>query len=61
MPVLMSRLREQPDPRFWRLSRSIEFDWRLAPYDIDQSLAHARALHDVGVLDAAELEKRILG
>ena len=32
----MPRFRKDPDPRFWRLNRSIEFDWRLAPYDIDQ-------------------------
>jgi len=53
----MSRFRKDPDPRFWRLNRSIEFDWRLAPYDIDQSQAHARALREVGVLDAGELER----
>ncbi len=52
----MSRFRKDPDPRFWRLNRSIEFDWRLAPYDLDQSRAHARALRDIGVLDDAELE-----
>src|SRR5207342_1014693 len=51
----MSRFRKDPDPRFWRLNRSIEFDWRLAPYDIDQSQAHARGLHDLGVLDDDEL------
>jgi argininosuccinate lyase len=53
----MSRFRKEPDPRFWRLNRSIEFDWRLAPYDIDQSQAHARALREVDVLDAEELER----
>jgi argininosuccinate lyase len=53
----MSRFRKDPDPRFWRLNRSIEFDWRLAPYDIDQSQAHARALREIGVLDSAELER----
>jgi argininosuccinate lyase len=52
----MSRFRKDPDPRFWRLNRSIEFDWRLAPYDIDQSQAHARGLRQIGVLDADELE-----
>ena len=52
----MSRFHEPPDPRFWRLNRSIEFDWRLAPYDIDQSRAHARALLAMGVLTGAELE-----
>ena len=50
----MSRFRKDPDPRFWRINRSIEFDWRLAPYDIDQSQAHARALRRIGVLDEAE-------
>jgi len=53
----VSRFRKEPDPRFWRLNRSLEFDWRLAPYDIDQSQAHARALCEIGVLDAGELER----
>src|SRR3954468_4720862 len=54
---LMSRFRKDPDPRFWRINRSIEFDWRLAPYDIDQSQAHARGLRGIGVLDDGELEQ----
>jgi argininosuccinate lyase len=53
----MSRFRKDPDPRFWRLNRSIEFDWRLAPYDINQSQAHARSLREIGVLDDGELEQ----
>ena len=53
----MSRLRKDPDPRFWRLNRSLDFDWRLAPYDIDQSHAHARALERIGVLSAQEREQ----
>jgi len=53
----MSRFRKDPDPRFWRINRSIEFDWRLAPYDIDQSQAHARGLRQIGVLDGGELER----
>jgi argininosuccinate lyase len=53
----MSRFRKDPDPRFWRINRSIEFDWRLAPYDIDQSQAHARGLRQIGVLDGEELER----
>jgi argininosuccinate lyase len=56
-PLLMPRFRKDPDPRFWRLNRSIEFDWRLAPYDVDQSRAHAQALRQVGVLTDAELEQ----
>jgi argininosuccinate lyase len=57
----MARFRKDPDPRFWALNRSLEFDWRLAPYDIDQSRAHARGLSEVGVLDAAELAQMIAG
>jgi argininosuccinate lyase len=53
----MSRFRKDPDPRFWRLNRSLEFDWRLAPYDIDQSQAHARGLCAIGVLAEEELER----
>src|SRR5918996_5197210 len=52
-----SRFGKEPDPRFWRLNRSIEFDWRLAPYDVDQSRAHAKALREVGVLTDAEMEE----
>jgi argininosuccinate lyase len=54
---MSSRFRKEPDLRFWRLNRSIEFDARLAPYDIDQSQAHARGLQRIGVLDGAELER----
>ena len=57
----MSRFRKDPDPRFWRLNRSLAFDWQLAPYDIDQSQAHARALKGIGVLDGDELEQIVAG
>jgi argininosuccinate lyase len=43
-----------------RLSVSVQFDWRLAPYDLLGSKAHARVLHRAGLLDDAELE-RMLG
>ena len=38
------------------LSRSTHFDWRLARHDLAGSQAHARVLHDAGLLDDAELE-----
>jgi len=53
----MSRFRKDPDPRFWRLNRSLPFDWQLAIYDIDQSIAHARGLQGIGVLDEDELSQ----
>jgi len=37
------------------LSKSTHFDWRLAPYDIRGSKAHAHALHAAGLLDDEEL------
>src|SRR5689334_24257909 len=40
-----------------RLSVSVQFDWRLAPYDLAASRAHARVLARAGLLDADELGK----
>ena len=37
------------------LSASVHFDWRLAPYDVRQTTAHARVLHGTGLLSADEL------
>src|SRR6476646_9907993 len=51
----MGRFHKEPDPRFWRLNRSLAFDAWLAPYDIDQSKAHARGLCGIGVLSEDEL------
>jgi argininosuccinate lyase len=53
----MPRFRDPPDPLFQRLNASIGFDWRLAPYDLEQSRAHARALHAAEILDAGELDR----
>ena len=43
------------------LSRSTHFDWRLAPYDIAGSRAHARALHHAGLIDVATLDAMQVG
>jgi argininosuccinate lyase len=53
----MARFREPPDPLFARLNASIQFDRRLAPYDIEQSRAHARSLNAAGIIDADELAR----
>lgn len=39
------------------VSRSIHFDWRLAPYDIAGTKAHIKALHQAGYLNGAEYKK----
>ncbi|MDQ3505255.1 MAG: lyase family protein, partial [Actinomycetota bacterium] len=38
-----------------RLSSSVHFDWRLAPYDLLASRAHAGVLHRAGLLADGEL------
>ncbi len=40
-----------------RLSVSVQFDWRLAPYDLLASAAHARVLRRAGLLDDDELAR----
>jgi argininosuccinate lyase len=44
-----------PSDSLARLSVSVHFDWRLAPYDLAASRAHARVLHGAGLLDDAEI------
>ncbi|WP_433274771.1 argininosuccinate lyase [Actinosynnema sp. CS-041913] len=41
------------------LSASTHFDWRLAPYDIRGSRAHARVLHRAGLLTQDELDRML--
>ncbi len=56
----MGRFRDPQDPLFQALNSSISFDFRLAPYDLEQSLAHARMLARSGIItdeDLAGIEK----
>jgi argininosuccinate lyase len=56
----VGRFRDPQDPLFRALSSSIAFDYRLAPYDLEQSLAHARMLARSGIIsgdDLAALER----
>src|SRR5215208_5420123 len=50
----MSRFAEPQDEAFRALNASIAFDIRLAPYDIEQSRAHARMLARCEVIAAEE-------
>lgn len=45
-----------PSDALAALSKSTHFDWRLVPYDIAGSRAHARVLHGAGLLDDATLD-----
>ena len=49
------RFSEKPADALTALSASTHFDWRLARYDIRGSRAHARVLHDAGLLNQSEL------
>jgi argininosuccinate lyase len=55
------RFADGPSEALAKLSLSVHFDWRLAPYDIAGSRAHARALHRAGLLTAEELERMLAG
>lgn len=48
-----------PSDALAALSKSTQFDWRLAPYDIAGSRAHARVLNKAGLLSSEELEGMI--
>ncbi|MEV5828057.1 argininosuccinate lyase [Spirillospora sp. NPDC052242] len=48
-----------PSDALARLSVSVQFDWRLAPYDLMGSRAHARVLNRAGLLTDDELERMI--
>ena len=46
-----------PSDAMAALSLSTHFDWRLAPYDVLQTRAHARVLHGAGLLTDDELSE----
>ncbi|GLW06334.1 argininosuccinate lyase [Microtetraspora sp. NBRC 13810] len=48
-----------PADALTRLSVSVQFDWRLAPYDLLASRAHARVLNRAGLLTEDELGRMI--
>ncbi|TCS73360.1 argininosuccinate lyase [Sulfuritortus calidifontis] len=49
------RFSEPVSERVKRYTASIPFDWRLWPFDIQGSLAHAKMLHRAGILSADDL------
>ena len=57
MSLWGGRFEGGPAAALARLSVSVQFDWRLAPYDLLASKAHARVLHRAGLLDNDELRR----
>jgi argininosuccinate lyase len=52
----VSRFSEPQHPVFRRLNASIGFDWRLGPYDVSLSRAHAAMLAQQGIIGADDGE-----
>jgi len=58
MALWGARFSSSPAEAVFNLSRSVDFDWRLAPYDLVSSLAHLRALGRAGVV-TEEISKQL--
>jgi argininosuccinate lyase len=62
MALWGGRFSDAPADAVFALSRSVDFDWRLAPYDLRSSLAHLRVLKSSGLLKedvASQIEAAI--
>jgi argininosuccinate lyase len=55
------RFASGPSPELVELSRSTHFDWRLAPYDLAGSRAHASVLQAAGLLSPDDLAALLAG
>ncbi len=58
MSLWGGRFSEEPADAVFALSRSVHFDWRLAPYDLRASLAHLAVLESSGLL-TSEVSSKI--
>ena len=57
----VSRFAEPQHPVFQQLNASIGFDWRLGPYDVEQSRAHATMLAAAGIIGDADRDALLGG
>jgi len=57
----MSRFSQPPDRIFQALDSSIGYDWRLGPYDVEQSRAHARMLAATGIISEGDRDALLAG
>ena len=60
MALWGGRFSDAPADAVFALSRSVDFDWRLAPYDLRSSLSHLRVLQSSALL-TDEVAKKIEG
>ena len=57
MALWGGRFSSGPAESVFALSRSVHFDYRLAPYDLRSSLAHLSVLESSGLIDKSDAEK----
>src|ERR671932_776582 len=57
----MSRFSQPPDRVFRQLNASIGYDWRLGPYDVEQSRAHTRMLAAAGIISSEDRDALLAG
>jgi argininosuccinate lyase len=56
MALWGGRFSQGPEDSALALSRSVHFDWRLAPYDLRSSMAHLAVLKKSGLIDAKDAD-----
>lgn len=56
MALWGGRFAQGPEESVFALSRSVHFDWRLAPYDLRSSLAHLAILKKSALISAADAQ-----
>jgi argininosuccinate lyase len=61
MSQIRGRFRKAADKKVDQYTASIPYDWRLYPYDIAGSIAHARMLAKQGIISDKEAETIVLG
>jgi argininosuccinate lyase len=61
MSHIRGRFKQKADKLVDEYTASISFDWRLYPYDIAGSIAHARMLAKQGIISTSEAETIIKG
>src|SRR4051812_37613567 len=57
----MSRFSQPPHPPLRRVGASLRVDWRLRPYDVAQSRAHATMLAAAGIIAEGERDELLQG
>ena len=61
MALWGGRFAQGPEDSVFALSRSVHFDWRLAPYDLRSSMAHLAVLRKSGLVSAADADAILKG